>query len=252
MLQFKNTFIVSILFIVILLLLQAPYYWFILISFIFLTICFWGSYFINSNFYTKTFCKGFTDKKQIAISFDDGIHSNTSKILTILDAHRTPATFFIIGKNIKGHENIVQQIHQAGHIIGNHSYSHSPYFDFNFSDKIIEEILKTQDLIYQIIGKKTQWFRPPYGVTTPHIAKATRILNYATIGWNIRSLDTVTNDQAILISRIKKQLKPGSILLLHDTCDITVSALPEIIQFVKNEGFEIVGLDQLLNLQPYV
>ena len=251
MLNFKNTLIAFLLITLVLLFTKASIYWVVLVFFIFDAILFWGSYFIHSNFYLKAYCKGSNAKKQIAISFDDGVHQNTTKILSILKENNTLATFFVIGKNIENQEMILQQMDREGHIIGNHSYSHSYFFDFYFSSKIKRELQQTQALIEHAIHKKSIWFRPPYGVTTPHIAKAVRQLNYATIGWNIRSLDTVTYDDTTLLTRLKKQLKPGAIVLFHDSCSITVNTLTAFIHYVKNEGYEIVGMDQLLNLQPY-
>ena len=230
---------------------KVSIYWVLLVFFIFKLRLFWGSYFIHSNFYLKAYCYGNSAKKQLSISFDDGVHLNTAKILSILKENNTPATFFVIGKNIEDQKTTLQQMDKEGHIIANHSYSHSYFFDFYFSRKVKRELLQTQAIIERAIHKKSVWFRPPYGVTTPHIAKAVRQLNYATIGWNIRSLDTVTYDETILLARLKKQLKPGAIVLFHDSSSITVNILESFIHYVKNEGYEIVAMNQLLNLEPY-
>jgi peptidoglycan/xylan/chitin deacetylase (PgdA/CDA1 family) len=113
------------------------------------------------------------------------------------------------------------------------------------------ELLKTNDLIDSLIGKKMKFFRPPYGVTNPNLAKAITQLNFHSIGWNIRSMDTVVKVEQKLLSNIIPKLKPGSIVLLHDTAQITIANLQTIIDAIKAQGFTIVRLDKLINIEPY-
>ena len=110
---------------------------------------------------------------------------------------------------------------------------------------------KTHDLIEQITGKAPQWFRPPFGVTNPNIARAAVQMNYQTIGWSIRSMDTVSKDAHRLYNRIIKKVHPGAIIFFHDICLITVDTLPLLIQFLRENDYEMVTLDKLLNLNPY-
>jgi peptidoglycan/xylan/chitin deacetylase (PgdA/CDA1 family) len=210
-----------------------------------------GSAKINSNFYIRAYCNGTTTEKEIAITFDDGPSSYTQKIVRTLAEHEAMATFFVIGKNIQGNETILKQMISEGHSIGNHTFSHSFLIDFKSANAFKEELNQTADAVYNITGKRLQFFRPPYGVTTPNLAAAARDLNYKVIGWNIRSLDTTKDSEEIIFARIKQQLKPGAIILFHDTSDKTNKVLKQTLLYAKEKGFKVVGLEQLLKLKAY-
>ena len=232
MLNFKNTNITFLIILIILILLRVLYpfsvIYFVIPILIYSFLLFLGSKNICSQFYMKVKCKS-DDKSQIHLTFDDGPDPDTSpKILKILKKHNRKATFYCIGEKIKKHPYVVRQIHDAGHAIGNHSYSHSNFFDFYRTKKVVDELKKTNHLIYSLTGEECKIFRPPFGVTNPNIAKAVKKLNMKTVGWNIRSLDTVKNKKTVL-KRLMKA-KPGDIILLHDTKKQTVEILEEFLR----------------------
>lgn len=207
---------------------------------------------IQSNFYLKAICHGETEKKQIALTFDDGPDLKiTPQVLALLKKHNLLATFFLIGHKISGQEAIVQQIDAEGHLIGNHSFSHSVQFDFKWTHWVRKELQETEQLIFKCIGKKVRYFRPPFGVTNPNIGKAARLENYQVIGWNVRPYDAVTNDKALILKRIKDGLQPGSIILLHDVKPLIIEVLEELIPYLQQEGYEVIALDQLINESAY-
>lgn len=215
-------------------------------------IVFWGCINVCSNFFIPIICKAETSKKEIAISFDDGPAENyTPQILAVLRSENIKAAFFCIGNRIAGNEAVLKQVHEDGHIIGNHSYSHHFWFDMYSSNKMLEDLKRMDTEMQRVTGLKPILFRPPYGVTNPNLAKAIRNGAYTPIGWSVRSLDTVAKDQKQLFTKIVDGIKPGAIFLFHDTCKITVSVLPEFIKEVKKRGYHIVPLDKLLALQPY-
>lgn len=181
-------------------------------------------------------------KKEVVLTFDDGPHEHTSAILDILKKENVPAVFFLIGKHIALHEAMVKRMHAEGHQIGNHSFEHSVHFDWQSSSKMLEEMNKTSAAITAITGETVTLFRPPYGVTNPMLAKAIKMSQLKSIGWSIRSMDTVAKDAEKLKAKIIKQLKPGAIILLHDRCEITKAILPDLIQSIKKNGYEIVRL----------
>ena len=112
---------------------------FILLLVEYLLLLIYGSIFINSNFYIKTICSKTNDNKEIAITFDDGpVKEITPLILDVLEEFDIKAAFFCIGNNIVNNKSILKQIDNKGHIIGNHSFSHSNYFDFFSSKKMTE------------------------------------------------------------------------------------------------------------------
>ena len=102
-----------------------------------------------------------------------------------------------------------------------------------------------------VTGLQPRLFRPPYGVTNPNLKKAIINGRYTPIGWNIRSLDTVIRDEQKLLKKINEAIKPGAIILFHDTSRTTLAILPAFIRQVKERGYEIVRLDKMLNLQAY-
>jgi peptidoglycan/xylan/chitin deacetylase (PgdA/CDA1 family) len=212
----------------------------------------WGCYYVGSNFFIKIVCKANTDKKEIAISFDDGPAENyTQKILAILNTENVKATFFCIGNRIAGNEAILKQVQADGHIIGNHSYSHHFWFDM-YADQKMQDDLKQMDAeMERVTGLKPKLFRPPYGVTNPNLAKAIKKGGYTPVGWSVRSMDTVIKDGRKLLAKINEGIKPGAVFLFHDTSKTTLDILPEFIQEVKKRGYNIIPLDKLLALQPY-
>lgn len=226
--------------------------YFVLVGCLWFLIVFWGSTFIASNYHVKTFCGNpLETEKKIALTFDDGPHAMTLLVLDILKKYNAKATFFCIGKNIEAHPEILKKVIDDGHIVGNHSYNHSPFFDFYRKNKVIAEIEKTDALIASVLGKKTTLFRPPYGVTNPSIRRALERTKHKTIGWNIRSLDGVVKEENFLLDRIIKRIKPGGIVLLHDTSMQTANVLEQLLKALEQNNYKVVPLEELLNLKAY-
>jgi peptidoglycan/xylan/chitin deacetylase (PgdA/CDA1 family) len=212
----------------------------------------WGSFCVCSGLYIKTYCRGNTSEKKLALTFDDGPHATiTLEVLDILKAHHIKAGFFLIGENIERNEDIVRRIPQEGHILGNHSYSHSNYFGFRGTKCVTADLRKNEALIEGISGKKPGLFRPPFGVTNPNIARAARLLDYRVVGWDIRSLDTVSRHNDRTIKRVIKRLKPGAMILFHDNHERIVPILEGVIKKAIEEEYEFVSPDVLLNLKAY-
>ncbi|MBW6481811.1 MAG: polysaccharide deacetylase family protein [Vicingaceae bacterium] len=217
---------------------------------LFLIIVAIGTSFIQLNYFVESINKG--NNKGIALTFDDGPHAAiTSQILAILEKENIKATFFVIGNKIEKNAALLKKIDTEGHNIGNHSFSHNKLTTIRSTKKLKEDILKCNQLIEQVIGKKPVFFRPPFGITTPRYKRALKQLNLQSIGWSIRSFDTQSKNKEVLLKKITKQIADGSILLLHDTQQITLDVLPDIIQFCKINGINIVPLHELINYQPY-
>lgn len=256
MLNFRNT---NIVFIVLLVAMigydinnPLPFYWYIIAAIAYSFILFWGSYNVGSNFYFDIICSAKTDKKQIALSFDDGpVNEFTPQILRILKEYNAPAAFFCIGKRVWENEQLFKQVYNDGHLIGNHSYSHATWFDLFSATKMKDDLKAMDDAMYKAIGRKPKLFRPPYGVTNPNLKKAVMNGKYIPVGWNIRSLDTVITDEQKLLAKVTKALKPGAVLLFHDTAKAIPAVLPAFISYARNNGYEIIRLDKLLNIEAY-
>lgn len=235
---------------------QYPWWYMLLLVLVYLIFCALGSMNIQWNFYNNNvneipmlymkYDQGkfqvHQRKKEVVLTFDDGPHEYTKDVLDILKRENVPAVFFLIGKNVAQNEALVKRMHEEGHQIGNHSYEHSVHFDWQSSSKMLEEINKTSAAITAITGATVTLIRPPFGVTNPMLANAIKKSQLKSIGWSIRSMDTVAKDAEKLKAKIMKQLKPGAIILLHDRCEITKAILPDLIQMIKKNGYDIVRL----------
>lgn len=256
MLNFRNVNILFILFILIWVLLDwhyslspSAYGWILLV---YVSVLFCGSYFIRLGFFFKSVCSAGNQVKEIALSFDDGpAASFTPDILDLLKEKKIKTAFFCIGKKIPGNENILRRIVEEGHIIGNHSYSHHPLFDLFGSEKMVVELQKMNETVRAITGLTPKFFRPPYGVTNPNLKKAIERGGFISIGWNVRSLDTVIRDETRLTQKVLRSVNPGSIILFHDTSPATVKILGDLIDQVRQKGYRIERLDKMLKLKPY-
>jgi peptidoglycan/xylan/chitin deacetylase (PgdA/CDA1 family) len=227
----------------------APSYGWLLL--VYVTVLFCGSYFIRWGFFLKSICSVKTSERWIALSFDDGPDEYSSRLLDILKENQVEAAFFCIGKKITGNEELIKRMVREGHIIGNHSFSHHPLFDLFSSRKMLNDIKKTSHLVENITGLLPRFFRPPYGVTNPNLKKAVLQGGFISIGWSIRSYDTVIKNQQHLLNKILSLLKPGAILLLHDTSEATVIILPDLLKSIRDKGYQIIRLDKMINLNPY-
>lgn len=216
-------------------------FWYLIIWIkLFAIIQFCGAYFIGLNFHLTSINSLNTSDKKVMLTFDDGPHTNTVKVLEVLKKHQVKAMFFVIGKNIKGNESILKQIVADGHHIGNHSFSHHNWIDVWGTRKVTEDFDACKKLIEQY-QPQSKLFRPPYGVTNPNIAKALKQLNLESIGWNVRSYDTSIKDVEKIKQRVISQLKPGAIILLHDRLDFMPEVLETLIPAIKENGFGFVS-----------
>lgn len=213
----------------------------------------WASADIGSNVYLKALCKSDAEKKVIALTFDDGPDEQmTPQVLDVLKRHNIKAAFFLIGEKVEKFPHIVKRIVDEGHIIGNHTYSHSGLFPLSSAGKVNDELKRCCDSIYNAVGLRTELFRPPFGVTNPIIGKAVRQFGYKTIGWSIRSLDTVNaKSREDVVEKVERQLHPGAIILLHDRCENADILLEKIISSSIEKGYEFVSLHEMLKLKVY-
>jgi len=203
-----------------------------------------ASFYVNSQFFIKTICRIPAEKKEIILSFDDGPDPViTPMILGVLKKYNVTAVFFCIGKKAALQPDLVAEIKNNGHLIGNHSYSHAKWFDFLSPARMAEDIKRADNVLTKITGNKVIYFRPPYGVTNFAVKKALKNFKYLNIGWSLRSFDTITTSKEKTLDKLKKQLKAGYIVLFHDNIAITPSILEEFIGYLHVNGFKIASLD---------
>jgi peptidoglycan/xylan/chitin deacetylase (PgdA/CDA1 family) len=248
-LRTANVYLVSFAAVAILLMIFNPQYWWLLlilaIFYIYLLVA--GSIKICSGFYMDVLCKGITEEKIVALTFDDGPNEkHTHQILDILEKQQVQATFFVIGHKASDQQELLRCIVSNGHALGNHSFGHAFFFDLYRRKKMEQDLQKDNELIEKLTGKKTAFFRPPYGVTNPVLAKVVKKLGFKAVGWSIRSLDTVLKDEEKIVERITDRLHPGAIILMHDNREMTVKVLEKVILAVKKEGYRFVRIEDLI------
>lgn len=212
-----------------------------------------GSCILSMQFFIQAKCKGDVPSGSIAITFDDGpLPTHTKEILRILDEHQVKAAFFCIGHRVAKHPDILREVNERGHLIGNHSYWHGKTFDLQSASVIERELKDTDEMITQTIGHTPRLFRPPYGVTNPMVANAIRRRKQVVVGWSVRSFDTMIRNPEKLFSRVTNSLKGGDIILFHDYSANTLQVLPSFLEHVKKLGLKVVRVDELLKEKAYV
>lgn len=213
-----------------------------------------GVFRLRLNFFIKAYCRGNPMDRWVSITFDDGPDPEaTSELLKILKRHEITAAFFPIGKKIEESSALLKQIDQEGHIIGNHSFQHAWYTNFMFFRSLDSEIERAQDAIEKVIGKVPAFFRPPMGLTNPHLKRALQKQDLSLIGWDIRPFDIGTKAD-LVIKRILKSIRNGSIILLHDTKRSSVDLgrlADDLITEIKRRDFEFKSLEELIAIPAY-
>lgn len=233
----------------------------------------WASASIRSGVYVRAFCREKTDRKVVYLTFDDGPHPpETERVLDVLCEHGARATFFLIGSKVSGNEALLRRMLEEGHALGLHTYSHAGTFPLLSFDKMLADVNEGKRAVESVAGKKISLFRPPFGVTNPTIAKVVRTLGLQTVGWDVRSFDTMFckssehscnsseysckqsgysckqsehsckqsgHDWYVpVVERIMKQVRPGSVILLHDRLDGASDLLSLLLDSLAASGYD--------------
>jgi len=237
----------------ILLYLEMDWYWALLGFLIPLGFIALASSQIQWNFFLSAIHSGQASGNKISLTFDDGPHPvYTPQVLDFLKTQDAKATFFLIGKNVKQYPYLVERIVKEGHTIGNHSYSHSKTIDFKSKNNWLKELNETDSEIQKITGKQPRFFRPPFGVTTPHLASAIEKTKHLVIGWNVRSFDTTKTSPEKINRKILAQTKSGSIILLHDRHENIVPILEQLLPELASKSYTFVTVNELIDEKSYV
>ncbi|CQR47372.1 Peptidoglycan-N-acetylmuramic acid deacetylase PdaC [Paraliobacillus sp. PM-2] len=181
--------------------------------------------------------------KKVALTFDDGPHpENTLKILELLDEYGATATFFMLGNRVDFYQDIVKEVSERGHEIGNHTWNHKQLTKLG-EENIKEEINRVNQAIQDITGEKPTVFRPPYGASN---ALVDELLHVPSVLWNIDTLDWKSHDPNKVLEVVKTNLKPNAIILMHDIHETTVEAVALVLDYLESEGYTSVGVSDVL------
>lgn len=182
-------------------------------------------------------------KKKIAITFDDGPNPEyTELLLEGLKERGVHATFFLLGKEAETYPKIVKKIHEDGHLIGTHSYEHVNLC--NLTDQAaIEQVEKTNTIIYEITGEYPVYIRPPYGCWKCNLDYETLMIE---VLWDVDPLDWKTSNADVVARRVVSKVQEDDIILLHDASQSSVDAAFLVIDELQKEGYEFVTVEELL------
>ncbi len=180
---------------------------------------------------------------RIALTFDDGPNARyTPLLLDGLRARNIHASFFLIGENIEGNEDILRQMQQDGHLIGNHTWDHVQLNKIS-SQKAQMEIEKTNNRIYEATGVYPSYVRPPFGAWIKDMELSVTMLP---VFWDVDTLDWKSKNIDSILSIAEKQVHDGSIILMHDGYQTSVNAALKIADLFSQKGYVFVTADQLL------
>lgn len=180
---------------------------------------------------------------EVALTFDDGPSPKyTPLLLDGLKERNVRATFFLLGKNVKENQELVQRMQAEGHLLGNHTYNHVQL------NKIPEttarqEILKTNNEIYEATGKYPEYMRPPYGAWKKNMELCVEMLP---VFWDIDTLDWKSQNVDAILKAAGEEPEDGSIILMHDEYQTSVEAALLLIDRLKEKGYEFVTVDELI------
>lgn len=202
----------------------------------------------------QVFWQADTESKKIALTFDDGPHSiYTPQILEILNDFAIPATFFLIGSNVRSQPEIAEQILQSGYQIGNHTYTH-PNLTKLENHQIEFEILETKKEIENTCGVTTHLMRPPYGLFNKKTLRIIDKTNHKAVIGDVYPRDTTLPGSSKIVKRVISRTRKGSVIILHDGVTYegmkrsqTVTAVRELIPLLQNNGFTFVSLIELID-----
>lgn len=194
-------------------------------------------------------------RKWVALTYDDGPHPEwTPKMIELLRSKNVKATFYLLGQEIKRFPDIAREIHENGFELGNHTMNHPNFNQSKWnSENITEQLQDTNDLIAEYAGvNKVLTMRPPYGNTPKKLEAVCKDLGLAIIAWDVDTNDWesgVTADD--MVENIMKNLKDGSIILMHDKHKKTYDTTEAVIDKIRAEGYEFVTVSELLGLTPH-
>lgn len=183
------------------------------------------------------------ESKKIALTFDDGPHFRyTEELLDGLKARDVPATFFVTGEHAALHPDIIRRINKEGHLIGNHTYSHIQLTKSN-SRLFREELIKTNQILEELIGEEITYVRPPYGSWDKNLEKD---LNMIPVLWTVDPQDWRIADAAQIAASVVNQTEENDIILMHDYFETSIDAALQIVDTLQGEGYVFVTVEELL------
>jgi peptidoglycan/xylan/chitin deacetylase (PgdA/CDA1 family) len=208
----------------------------------------------TGQWYGRTFTGSARGVKQLALTYDDGPnHPHTLRLLEVLAKHEVYATFFLVGRYVRQRPDIVRQVAEAGHIIGNHTFTH-PFLALKSAAEIRKELTDCSAAIQDAIGDHSSLFRPPFGSRRPAVLRIAHELGLEPIMWDVTGYDWNAPPAAAIETRVATQIKGGNVILLHDgghkqmgaDRSQTVQATDHLIARYKSEGYDFLTIPHMM------
>lgn len=190
-------------------------------------------------------------EKVIAFTFDDGPDpEETTQILDLLKQYDAKATFFVVGKQVEKHPELVRREVAEGHELGNHTYDHAYFNRGSSAETIASQLLRTQEAIFKATGKKSYLFRPPGGYYSDRMIETCKKNGYLVVMWSWHQDTWDWNRPGVkkIVNKVLGNARNGDIVLMHDHVEgrsQTVDALKEILPELKKRGYRFVTVSEL-------
>lgn len=211
-----------------------------------------------SQLYGENFCGIGEGQKVLALTFDDGPNDPwTLRLLDVLARHQVPATFFMVGRYVRQRPEIARAVAQAGHAIGNHTFSHCNLI-FASPAKLRQELEETSDAIEQATGERPFLFRPPFGGRRPGTFPVVREHKMVPVMWRVTCFDWSAKSHEDILRHARRQIAGGEVVLLHDGGHLrlgedrsaTLRAVDELIAEYKDRGFTFLTVPEMMQMRP--
>ena len=209
----------------------------------------------GSQLFGRTFVAANADSRQLALTFDDGPNDpHTLRLLEVLAKHGVKATFFMIGRFVRERPEIARAVAQAGHVIGNHTYTHPNLF-FASPARLARELDDCERALTDAVGEHSQLFRPPFGLRRPGTLRAAAGRGLTTVMWSVTGYDWKLPTAEAIERRVAGQIRGGDVILLHDGGHWhmgvdrapTVAATERLIARYSGEGYSFVTIPEMLS-----
>ena len=185
------------------------------------------------------------ESRFVALTFDDGPRRDTTaRLLDGLRERGASATFFLVGQQIEGNEDLLRRMRDEGHQVGNHSWSHADLKGLD-DGALRQEVDRTDALLRQTLGEGDYWLRPPYGFLT---ARQRELLTVPVVKWSVDPEDWKLRDTGRDVAAVLEKVQPGDIILMHDSIPATVDAALQIVDALQAQGYTFVTVEELLAL----
>jgi len=208
----------------------------------------------TGQWYGRTFAGGERGSKQIYLTYDDGPNDpHTLKLLEVLAKYSVRATFFMIGRYVRQRPDIARAVAQAGHVIGNHTFTH-PLLIFKSAAQTRTQLADCHQALQDAVGEHSNLFRPPFGGRRPVTLRVARELGLQTVMWNVTGYDWNAPPAAVIERKVVRQVRGGDVILLHDgghravgaDRGQTVIATESLIRRYRDQGYEFVTVPETM------